>query len=72
MCPRRIHQLMTEIESGRLKRYCNSEGLSLCVAAEPRQSAEEPPRYAEPSLHCPLTHGSEPEWFYDCDRNDIS
>lgn len=66
MCPRRIRQLMSEIESGRLVRYSNSEGISLSAAARRRQPAADPP------LHFPLTHGTEPEWFYACERNDIS
>ena len=29
------------------------------------------PNHAEPSLHCPVEHDTEPNWWYDCDRNDI-
>jgi hypothetical protein len=30
------------------------------------------PSHAEPSLHCPIDHDTEPNWYYDCDRNDIA
>jgi hypothetical protein len=36
----------------------------------PAQAAE--PNHAEPSLHCPVVHDEEPNWWYDCDRNDIA
>jgi hypothetical protein len=42
--------------------------------AEERQStsASPPPTRAESSLYCPIEHDTEPEWGYECDRNDIS
>jgi hypothetical protein len=30
------------------------------------------PSHAEPSLHYPIDHDTEPNWYYDCDRNDYS
>ena len=30
------------------------------------------PNHAEPSLHCPIDHDTEPTWWYECDRNDFA
>jgi hypothetical protein len=67
MCPRRIRQLMHEIESGRLVRYSNSEGIYLSADAVRRPPAAESPSRAEPPLHC-----TEPQCFYGCDLSDRS
>jgi hypothetical protein len=53
----------------------NSQATGLpAVPPEWMAGAEEGPKpsHAEPSLHCPIEHDTDGNWWHDCDRNDIS
>lgn len=46
--------------------------LRLLFPALKRPAPPVKPNHAEPSLHCPVEHDSEPNWHFGRERNDIA